>query len=157
MIYIYIYIYIIYMYMIYIYMKWSLSVLSDSLWPMDCSLPGSSICGIFQEKILEWVVISFSRGTSQSRDQTQVSHIVGRHFTVWATREDLRILKWFAIPFSSGPHLVRTLHHDLSILVALHGMGHSFIELDKASVHMIRLVSFLRLRFSICLPSDGEG
>ena len=42
-----------------------------------------------------------------------------------------RILKWFAIPFSSGPHFVRTLHHDPSVLVALHGMAHSFNELDR--------------------------
>ena len=54
---------------------------------MDCSLPGSSIHGIFQARILEWVAISFSRGSSQSRDRTQVFHIVGRCFTVWATRE----------------------------------------------------------------------
>ena len=42
-----------------------------------------------------------------------------------------RILKGFAIPFSSGPHFVRTLHHDPSVLVALCGMAHSFIELDE--------------------------
>ena len=41
--------------------------------------------------------------------------------------------------------------------VALHGMAHDFIELDKAVVHVIRLVSFLCLWFSVCLPSDGEG
>ena len=52
-----------------------------------------------------------------------------------------RILKWFAIHFSSGPRFVRTLHHDLS-WVALHGMVHSFTELDKAVVHVISLVSF---------------
>ena len=55
--------------------------------PMDCSLPGSSIHGIFQTRVLEWVAISFSRGSSQPSDQTQVSHIVGRCFTVWAARE----------------------------------------------------------------------
>ena len=53
------------------------------------------------------------------------------------------MLEWFAIPFSSGPHFVRTLHYDPSVLVALHGMVHSFIEIDKAVVHEIRLVSFL--------------
>ena len=52
---------------------------------MDCSLPGSSVHGIFQARILEWAAISFSRGTSQPRDRTRVSSIVGRHFTVWAT------------------------------------------------------------------------
>ena len=54
-----------------------------------------------------------------------------------------RIVKWFAIPFSSGPRFVRTLHHDLSVLDAPTQHGHSFTELDKAVVHVIRLVSFL--------------
>ena len=43
--------------------------------------------GILQARILEWVAFSFSRGSSQPRDRTQVSHIVGRFFTSWATRE----------------------------------------------------------------------
>ena len=55
--------------------------------PMDCSLPGSSVHGILQGRILEWIAISFSRGSSQSRDRTQVSCIAGRFFTIWATRE----------------------------------------------------------------------
>ena len=54
---------------------------------MDCSLPGSSIHGIFQVRILEWGAISFSRRSSRPRDWTWVSRIVGRHFTIWATRE----------------------------------------------------------------------
>ena len=53
--------------------------------PIDCSLPGSSIHGIFQAIVLEWVAISCSRGSSWPRDQTQVSCIAGRHSTVWAT------------------------------------------------------------------------
>ena len=53
--------------------------------PMDCSLPGSSIHGIFQARILEWVSISFSKGSSRPEDQTQVSCVVGRCFTIWAT------------------------------------------------------------------------
>ena len=55
--------------------------------PVDCSLPGCSIHGILQARILEWVAISFSRGSSQPRDRTQVSHIAGRCFAPWATRE----------------------------------------------------------------------
>ena len=51
--------------------------------PMDCSLPGSSVRGLFQARILEWVAISFSRGSSQHRDRTQVSCIAGRFFTSW--------------------------------------------------------------------------
>ena len=50
--------------------------------PMDCSPPGSSLQGILQTRILEWVVISFSRGSSLPRDQTEVSCIAGRHFNL---------------------------------------------------------------------------
>ena len=70
------------------------------------------------------------------------------------------ILKWmFAIPLDWQVDHVLS---DLSTMtrpswVALHGMAYSFIELDKAVVHVIRLVSFLWLWFSVCLPSDGEG
>ena len=54
---------------------------------MDCNLSGSSVHGIFQAVALEWIAISFSSGSSRPGDQTQVSRIVDRHFTVWATRE----------------------------------------------------------------------
>ena len=53
--------------------------------PMDYSLPDSSVHGIFQSRILEWVATPFSRETSQPRDQAQVLHIAGRLFTTWAT------------------------------------------------------------------------
>ena len=55
--------------------------------PMDHNLPGFSIHGIFQARVLEWVATSFSTISSPPRDQTCVSHIIGRHFTVWATKE----------------------------------------------------------------------
>ena len=54
--------------------------------PTDCSQPGSSVHGIFQARILEWVAISFSR-SSWPRDWIWVSRIVGIRFTIWATRE----------------------------------------------------------------------
>ena len=50
--------------------------------PLDCSLPGSSVHGILQERILEWVAIPFSRGISLTRDRTQVSCIAGGFFTI---------------------------------------------------------------------------
>ena len=59
--------------------------------PMDYSPPGSSVHGILQTRILEWVAVSFSRGSSQPRDWTRVSCIAGRFFffffTLWATRK----------------------------------------------------------------------
>ena len=53
---------------------------------MDCSPPGSSVHEILQARILEWVAIPFSWGSSPLRDLTWVSHITGRFFTIWATR-----------------------------------------------------------------------
>ena len=51
-------------------------MLCPTLWdPMDCTLPGSSVLGISQAKILEWVAIPFSRGSSQPKDRTRVSSI----------------------------------------------------------------------------------
>ena len=54
---------------------------------MDCSPPGSSVHEIFQARILEWVAISFSTGSSQPRDRTRNSCTAGRFFTDWAKRE----------------------------------------------------------------------
>ena len=55
--------------------------------PMDCGPPVSSVHEILQARILEWVAISFSRQSSQARDQTWVSCIAGRLLTEWAIRE----------------------------------------------------------------------
>ena len=55
--------------------------------PVDYNLPGSSVPGILQARILEWVAIAFSKGCSQPRDWTQVSHTVDRFFTTLVTRE----------------------------------------------------------------------
>ena len=55
--------------------------------PVDCGPPDSSIRGILQTRVLEWVAISFSSRSSQPRDQMQVSCIAGRCFTICATRE----------------------------------------------------------------------
>ena len=49
--------------------------------PMDCNPPGSSVHEIFQARVLEWVAISFSRGSSQPRDRTRVSCTAGKFFT----------------------------------------------------------------------------
>ena len=70
--------------------------------PMDYSPPGSSVHRILQARTLEWVAISFSRGSSQSRDWSPVSCMAGGFFTIWATREgscvEMHIWSW-GIPF----------------------------------------------------------
>ena len=75
--------------------------------PMDCSLPGSSLHGILQARVLEWVAISFSRGSSWPRDWTQVSRIPGRRFNLWAISlckiASLLIIsesQWFVFPLN---------------------------------------------------------
>ena len=78
----------------YLYISWgreytaakSLQLCPTLCDPMDCSLPRSSVHGIFQARVLEWVTTSFSRGSSQPKDRTWVSRIVGRRFPIWATR-----------------------------------------------------------------------
>ena len=67
---------------------------------MDCSPPGSSVHGILQARILEWVAISFSRGSSQPRDRTQVFRIAGRRFNLWATREAQVLYKYYYFYFA---------------------------------------------------------
>ena len=67
--------------------------------PMDCSLPGSSVHRILQARILEWVAISFSRGSSWPRDQTWIPCIEGR-FLTWTTREACVSTGWLF--FSNG-------------------------------------------------------
>ena len=105
------------------------AVVSDSFCNrMDCSPPGSSVHGMSQARILEWVAFSFSRGSFQPRDQTQVSCVAGGFFTsdicavLWVVAQlcpilcdsmddsppgssvhrifQARILKWVAISFS---------------------------------------------------------
>ena len=70
-------------------MKWSeVSQSCPTLFdPMDCSIPGFTDHGFFEARVLEWVAISFSSGSSQPRDQTRASRVVGWRFTLWATRE----------------------------------------------------------------------
>ena len=83
-------------------------------------------------------------GTYQPGEFIFLRHILLLFYTVHEVLKE-RILKWFAILFSSGPRFVITLHHGPSSWVALHGMAHSFNELDKAMICVIRLVSFLWL------------
>ena len=73
----------------------SLEVVSDSWGPVDCNLQGSSVYGISQARMLEWVAISFSRGSSQPRIWTWVTCFAGRFITGWATRKTCTQFKIF--------------------------------------------------------------
>ena len=68
---------------------YSLSLVQLFVIPMTCNPSGSSLHGISQARILEWVAIPVSRESSQPKDQTCISCIVGRFFIIWATNVDL--------------------------------------------------------------------
>ena len=80
--------------MLFIHMYKSLSRvrLFETPWTVACSLSGSSVHGILQARVLEWIAISFSSGSSRPRNRTQVSRIAGRRF--WATREAKGQVNW---------------------------------------------------------------
>ena len=79
--------------------KWkSLSHVQFCVTPWNCSLPDSSVHRILQERILEWVAVLFSRGSSRPRDRTWVSYIEGEFFTIWATWEALCLFQSSLMP-----------------------------------------------------------
>ena len=86
-----------------------------TLWETtDCSLPGHSAHGILQARILEWVAIPFSRGSSQPGNQTQVSLIAGRFFTGWES-----LIPWPGIKHAPPALRVWILNHCTSREVAM--------------------------------------
>ena len=94
--------------------------------PADCSPLGSTVHGILQARILEWVAMPSSRGSSQPRDPTQASHVAGRFFTSWATRDVQKILpfpsynssletQWPNLPWEKSPQLVASANKETTI------------------------------------------
>ena len=67
-----------------------------------CSPPGSSVHGILPARIQEWVAIPFSRGSSWPKEQTWISGVTGRFFTIWATRETCALLIWKIIKWANN-------------------------------------------------------
>ena len=101
---------------------------------LDCSLPGSSVHGIFQARILKWVAIAFSRGSSRPRYRTQVSHIVGRCFTVWVTREVIpHISDQFRSVAQSCPTLCDPMNRSMPGLP----VHHQLPEFTQTHVHRV--------------------
>ena len=97
--------------------------------PMDCSLPGFSVHGIFQARVLEWDAISFSRGSSQPRDQTLVSCIASRRFTVWAMRE---------VSPAQSNYKWHFLHWALFSVLLWWGSGHDILPVSQSSFSQIK-------------------
>ena len=91
-----------------------------TLWdPIDCSLSGSSVHGILQARILEWVAISFSRESSQPRDPTQISCTTGGFFTIW---------KYIFIRGSPGSSVGKEFVYNARDSISILGLGSSLGE-----------------------------
>ena len=97
--------------------------------PMDCSLQGSSIHGIFQARILKWVAISSSRGSSWPRGRTPVSRSAGRRFTAWATGEAP------SVQFSSVAQSCPTLCDPMNCSMPGLPVHHHLPEITETHVH----------------------
>ena len=101
---------------------------------MNCSLPSSSIHGIFQARILEWVAISFCRVASWPRDQTQISCITGRLLTVWVIRE---VMMSCSVQFSSVAQSCPTLCDPINCSTPGLPVHHQFLELTQTHTHWV--------------------
>ena len=120
-----------------------------------CCFCFCSVSSFFLELFLHWSPVAYWAPTYLGCSSFSVLHFC--HFILFMgfSRQEY----WSCVPFPSPvDHVLSELSTmTRPSLVALHGMAHSFIELEKAVVHVIRLLSFLWLCFSVCLPSDGEG
>ena len=108
--------------------------------PVNCSLLHSSVYGIFQARVLEWVVISFSKGSSRHRDQTLVSHIASRHFIYHLSHQRSPSLK------ASVYWILKTLCHFVLITMQDRYYYHPLWEITVMSLDPLVL--------SICIPFD---
>ena len=113
--------------------------------PVDCSPPGSSVHGILQARVLEWVATSFSRGSSQPRDQTQVSCIAGGFFTAEPPEkppQSVQLLSHVGIFSSPGTAACQA---SLAITNFWSSLTLMFIESVMPSNHLILCRPFLLL------------
>ena len=121
----------------------------------ECWFCFDSLSSFFLELFLHWSPVAYWAPTDLGSSSFSVISFCLFILFMGFSRQEY----WNGLPFLSPVHDVLS---ELSTMacpswVALHGMALGFIGLDKAVVHVIRLVSFLWLWFSFCLPSDGEG
>ena len=131
-----------------------------TLWPPKGSLPGSSVHGVLQARILEWVAIPFSRGFSRPREGVRVSHIAGRFFTVWAPREAW-LLYWQADSFTAELPRKPALTAQVYFLHAGTAVTVSWVSSSNSHSHWGRWMmptdslTLFPLWIGVCVPSPG--
>ena len=119
----------------------------------ECCFWFGSGSSFFLELVLHWSLVAYWAPTDLGSSSFSVLSFCLFILFMGFSRQEY----WSGLPFPSPvDHILSKLSTMICpFWVILHGMAHSFIELDKAVVHVIRLVYFLWLWFSVCLPSDG--
>ena len=113
------------------------------------------VSSFFLELLLHWSPVAYWALTDLGSSSFSIQSFCLFILFMGFSRQEY----WSGLPFPSPvDHILSELSTMTRLSwVALHGMAHSFFELDKAVVHVIILIHFLWLWFSFCLPSDGEG
>ena len=130
------------------------SVLSDSLWPqgLHAAHQAPLSVGILQARILEWVAMPSSRGSSQPRYQTQASHIAGRLFYQLSYHGSPRILEWVAYPFSRGSSWLR---NQTRVSCTAGGIFTSWVTRKAFSFFFFFFSALFLCHVLLCLISEG--
>ena len=120
-----------------------------------CCFCFGSVSLFFLELFLHWSPVAYWAPTDLGSSSVSILSFCLFILFMGFSRQEY----WGSLPFPSPvDHFLSDLSTTTHLSwVALHSVAHSFIELDKAVVHVIRLVGFLWLWFSVFLPSDGEG
>ena len=135
---------------------------------MGCSPPGSSVHGITQARILEWVAMLTFRGSSQPRDQTWVSWIAGGFFTIWASRKACIItgyrLSWYERSYRTQKaevaeqYSIVYMYHNFFIHSSVDGhlsCFHLLVIVNSAAMNIGVHVSFQIMVFFRYMPMSG--
>ena len=134
--------------------------------PMDCSLPGSSIPGILQARILKWIAMPSSSGSSQPRDRTQVFYIAGRFFTIWATREAhfstrcLCILVIIKVSVQQFQYLWAWIFISLFCILIIYWVSNSMcrmsVKMEENSFLVKRVCVCVCVHVCMCVCEEGS-
>ena len=132
----------------------SCSVMSDSLHPMDCSAPASSVHGLFQTRILEWVAISYSRGSSRSRDCTLVScaSCIGRQILYLCTtiKEVIKSASYICCFYIIPKNIQRVNIFPVKIVISFSVYGFIY-QFTSSKNHLLLPYSLLKYHLIVSL------
>ena len=121
---------------------------------MDCGLPGSSVHWLFPARVLELVAIAFSRGSSQPRNQTRVSHIAGKFFTLLATSEAHKNqhnnIHWYICSVLLNYHCIRKSYKNTGWM-KIHLIFYQTYKTNGTGIHILVYNNLYTIGLKICM------